>query len=98
MTVAISIISAGSSRAASRLAMKRAGNCADRPTEADDGEQTLALFRRVQVVRKRPELRDHHQAEDADPQIKEDADDRWVNAAARDEEEGDQRDDEERRD
>jgi len=41
---------------------------AETGADADDGEQPLALFRRIEIGGERPELRDHHQIEDADPQ------------------------------
>ena len=45
----------------------RARHRAERGAEADDHEQALALFLGVDVVGEGPELRDDHQAEDADP-------------------------------
>ena len=44
-----------------------AGDRAERGAEADDDEQALAFLLGVHVVGERPELRDDHQAEDADP-------------------------------
>jgi len=41
---------------------------ADRLPEAHDAEQPLALLVRVDVVRERPELGDHHEVEDAHPE------------------------------
>ena len=40
------------------------GRCA----ESNDGEQPLALLLGVDVVGERPELRDNHHVEDANPQ------------------------------
>ena len=51
----------------------RAGHRAERGAEADDDEQPLAFFLRIDVVGERPELRDDHQVEDADPQEEDDA-------------------------
>ena len=47
---------------------------AEAAADADQREQALALFRRVEVVGERPELRDHHHVEDADPEKVDDPD------------------------
>ena len=58
----------GAETADERRGDERADDRAGRRAEPDDGEQALPLLRRVDVVGKRPELRDHHQVEDADPE------------------------------
>ena len=47
---------------------------AEAAADADQREQPLALFLRVEIAGERPELRDRHQVEDADPQEVDDAD------------------------
>ena len=57
-----------------RLGDARADRAAQRGAERDEREQPLALLLPVEIVGQRPELRDHRQAEDADPDEEGDAD------------------------
>ena len=47
---------------------KRADPRAETAADADQREDALALFLRVEIGGERPVLRDHHQVEDAEPQ------------------------------
>ena len=51
-----------------------AGDGAERGPEADERKEPLAPLGAVQIVGERPELRDHHEVENADPEEERDAD------------------------
>ena len=60
----------------------RAEDGAERGAEADDREQPLAFRLVVDVVGERPELRDDHQVEDADPDEEDDGERHAASAPA----------------
>ena len=61
-------------RLARRPGAHRADPRAETAADADQRKQPLALLLGVEVVRERPELRDDHHVEDADPEEVDDAD------------------------
>jgi len=69
-----------------------------REQEHDQREQALARILRVEVVRETPELGDHHDVEDPDPDVERDPQDRGVQTQHGQEVEGTQMGDEEQGD